>query len=170
MPLMCLLAMMIATSLDVKAQEVAIDLLPGWNWIAYPYPDTIELNTALGSFTPIVGDIIKSKDGNSSYLFGRWRGAVQSMNAGEGYHYYSNRTEPITVVFGLPSIPIGPLTVATSEPSNITSTTAICGGSAVSNDGTSILMKGVCWATHPQPTTNDAYRKTETAREISRQQ
>ena len=154
--LMSLVAMM-AASTSLKAQEVAIELVPGWNWIAYPYAETVDLNTALGSFTPAVGDMIKSQFGNSTYSYGRWRGAVQSLNAGEGYHYFSNRTEPVILVFGLPSIPIGTLTVTTSEPTNITSTTAACGGSAVSNDDTSILMKGVCWATHPQPTTNDSY-------------
>ena len=154
--LVSLLAMM-AASTSLKAQEVAIELVPGWNWIAYPYAETVDLNTALGSFTPAVGDMVKSQFGNSTYSYGRWRGAVQSLNAGEGYHYFSNRTEPVILVFGLPSIPIGTLTVTTSEPTNITSTTAACGGSAVSNDGTTILMKGVCWATHPQPTTNDSY-------------
>ena len=154
--LMSLVAMM-AASTSLKAQEVAIELVPGWNWIAYPYAETVDLNTALGSFTPAVGDMIKSQFGNSTYSYGRWRGAVQSLNAGEGYHYFSSRTEPVVLVFGLPSIPMGTLTVTTSEPTNITSTTATCGGSAVSNDSTSILMKGVCWATHPQPTTNDSY-------------
>ncbi len=158
--LMSLVAMM-AASTSLKAQDVAIELVPGWNWIAYPYAETVDLNTALGSFTPAVGDMIKSQFGNSTYSYGRWRGAVQSLNAGEGYHYFSNRTEPVILVFGLPSIPIGTLTVTTSEPTNITSTTAACGGSAVSNDDTSVLMKGVCWATHPEPTTNDSYLEIE---------
>lgn len=153
---LCITVMFMAGT-NLKAQEVTLELLPGWNWIAYPYCETVDLTTAFGSFTPMTGDIIKSQYGSSSFRYGQWRGAVQNLNAGEGYHYFSTRTEPVILVFGLPSIPIGPLTVTTSEPTNITSTTATCGGSAVSNDGTSILMKGVCWATHPQPTTNDSY-------------
>jgi hypothetical protein len=153
---LCITVMFMAGT-NLKAQEVTLELLPGWNWIAYPYCETVDLTTAFGSFTPMTGDIIKSQYGSSSFRYSQWRGAVQNLNAGEGYHYFSTRTEPVILVFGLPSIPIGPLTVTTSEPTNITSTTATCGGSAVSNDGTSILMKGVCWATHPQPTTNDSY-------------
>ena len=156
MLLMCLSAM-IAASPSAKAQEIVIDLFPGWNWISYPNAEDMQVGEALGDFVPMEGDRIRSKFGMSSYGGGRWRGAVTHFMPGWGYMYYSNRDEMVSFVFNKPPMPTGTLTVTTGELANITSTTAVCGGSAVSNDGTTILMKGVCWATHSQPTTNDSY-------------
>ena len=158
--MMCLLAMM-AASLSAKAQEVTISLWPGWNWISYPNAEVMDVASALGEFVPMNGDKIKSQFTNSAYYNGYWRGGVTHFMPGYGYMYYSNRTEVVSFVFNKPPMPTGTLIVTTGELSNITSTTAACGGSAVSNDGTSILMKGVCWATHPQPTTNDSYTEDE---------
>lgn len=45
------------------AQEVTITISPGWNWISYPRADTMELTTAMGTFTPAEGDMIKSRYG-----------------------------------------------------------------------------------------------------------
>ena len=154
--LMCLFAL-VGASLSAKAQEIVIDLFPGWNWISYPNAETMDIVTALGDFTPMSGDIINSQYSSTSYNGVRWRGGLTHFMPGWGYVYYSNRDEIVSFVFNKPPMPTGTLTVTTGELANITSTTAACGGSAVSNDGTTILMKGVCWATHPQPTTNDSY-------------
>ncbi len=64
--MMCLLAMMVA-SLSAKAQEVTITLMPGWTWISIPSSETMDFATALGSFTPAVGDRIKSQWGIATY-------------------------------------------------------------------------------------------------------
>ncbi len=154
--LICLFAMT-AASLSAKAQEITIDLWPGWNWISYPNAEPMDVVSALGSFVPAEGDIIQAQWTNANYRSGRWKGGLTHFMPGLGYKYYSNREEIVSFVFNKPPMPTGTLSVTTGELANITSTTAVCGGSAVSNDGTSILMKGVCWATHPQPTTNDSY-------------
>ena len=62
MIMMCLFVMM-AASTSLKAQQVTIPLMPGWTWISYPSTDTLDFATALGSFTPAVGDIIESQFG-----------------------------------------------------------------------------------------------------------
>ena len=154
--LICLFAMT-AASLSAKAQEVTIELWPGWNWISYPNAEPMDITSALGSFVPMEGDMIQAQWTNANYRSGRWKGGLTHFMPGLGYKYYSNREEIVSFVFNKPPMPTGTLTVTTGELANITSTTAACGGSAVSNDGTTILMKGVCWATHPQPTTNDSY-------------
>lgn len=154
--ILCLFAMT-AMSLSVKAQEIIINLNPGWNWISYPNAEAMGVAAALGDFTPMSGDIINSQYGSTSYTGGRWRGGLTQFIPGWGYMYYSTREEPVSFTFATPSAPEGVLTLITNEPTDITLTTAICGGSVVSNDGTPILMKGICWATHSQPTTNDSY-------------
>ena len=82
--MICLLAMMSA-SLSAKAQEVTITLMPGWTWISVPSTETMDFATALGSFTPAVGDRIKSQWGNATYKGnGEWRGQISEFYPGYG--------------------------------------------------------------------------------------
>ena len=158
--MVCLLAM-ISESLNAKAQEVTFLLRPGWNWIAYPYPESASIETAFGDFEPVSGDIIESEFEYSEYFEGYgWFGEIQNLEPGKGYIYYSNRTGPVTIVFGTPNSQ-SQVTVTTSEPMLITAVSAMCGGEVTTNDGTYILLKGICWATHPYPTTDDDYTENE---------
>ena len=151
--LMCMVAIMtVKTSL--WAQEVTIELTPGYNWISIPSTDTLDFATALGDFTPGQGDIIKSWYCSFTYRNGQWRGnGPQLFYPGCGYQYKSNRTEPVMVTFNIQQFTTQVM-VATSEPIDITRNSAICGGSVVSNDGdyVPVTLKGVCWGTNPNPT------------------
>ncbi len=150
MIMVCVLAMM-AACLSAKAQEVTITLYPGNTWISYPRSEMLDINTALGDFVPAEGDIIKSQFTSSTYRNGYWRGGVTHFMPGWGYMYYSNRTEVVSFVFGETA---PQLTVTTAEPMEITAISAISGGSLTSSDGSYIVVleKGICWATHPNPT------------------
>ena len=55
-----------------------------------------------------------------------------------------------TTVSGLPK-------VTTSEVSDITINSAICGGKVLSGGGFEVLARGVCWSTNPNPTISDSY-------------
>lgn len=147
---LCMTVVM-SVSLSAKAQDVTITLYPGWNWISYPKAEVLDINTALGDFVPVDGDMIKSQFSNSVFSNGYWRGGVTHFMPGWGYHYYSNRTEIVSFVFGPPA---PQLIVTTAEPTNITAISAVSGGSLSSFDGSYIfvLEKGICWATHPNPT------------------
>lgn len=153
----CLITIM-AVSLNVKAQEVTITLTPGWTWISFPGTDTLNFATAMGSFIPMSGDLIKSQWGNASYMNGQWRGQVSQFYPGFGYMYYSNRTTPVTVTFNLQN-PAPQVVVTTSEPTNITTESAVCGGDVTPFNGNStmVLLKGICWSLNPNPTVNDNY-------------
>ena len=152
---MCLLTML-AASTGLKAQEVTINLIPGWTWISYPKAEVMDIATALGDFVPMEGDIIKSQYSNASYLNGQWRGRLQHFTPGLGYMYYSMRGEPVTLVFGS-STPQAQVSVTTSEPMLITAISAMGGGEVTTEDGVFIIAKGLCWATHENPTTNDDF-------------
>jgi hypothetical protein len=56
----------------------------------------------------------------------------------------------VTVNFLVPSI-------STDEISNITETTAICGGNVTFDGGATVTARGVCWSTTQNPTTNDSH-------------
>ena len=154
--MMFFLTVMVTASISAKAQEVTITLFSGWNWISYPNPEMQDINTALGDFTPVNGDIIKSQYGSSSYINGYWRGSVTHFMPGWGYKYYSNRIETVSFVFGTP---VPQLIVTTTEPSEITMSSAICGGNVISCDGNyvPIIVRGICWSCTPNPTFNDDY-------------
>ena len=154
--LISLLTMMTASH-GAKAQEVTIDLVPGWNYIAYPYPTTVELNTFLSSITPMNGDIIKSFYGSSLYLNGRWRGAITILYPGEGYHYFSNNSEIITLVLDNPIVPEETITITTGEPAGITAVSAVVGAFVTIGDDNHIFARGICWGTEPDPNVDDNY-------------
>ena len=151
------LLVMTLQSHHVFAQSVTITLMPDWNWISVPMMDTLDFETALGSFTPAVGDMIKSQWSNASYRAdGHWRGQISQFYPGYGYKYYSNRTMPVTVTFNAQQ-PAPQVIVTTTEPMLITAISAMGGGGVTVNDGTYIIVKGLCWATHENPTTNDDF-------------
>ena len=90
---------MFAAGTGLKAQEITIPLNPGWTWISYPNSDTLSIDSALGTFTPAAGDIIKSQWGNASYVDGQWRGNLSLFYPGYGYMYKSNLTTPVPFAF-----------------------------------------------------------------------
>ena len=146
--LLFLLAIM-AASLSVKAQEVTILLNPGWTWIGYPGTDTLNLETAFGSFTPMEGDIIKAQVGNAEFYDGYgWYGTMATIMPGKGYMYKSNRTEPIAVTV---SMPFPQQSVTTAEPTDITATSAVVGGTVTIGEGNHVFVRGVCWGTESMP-------------------
>ena len=136
------------------AQEIVIELNPGWTWIGYPNAVAMDVATALGDFTPMPGDIINSQYSSTSYNGQRWRGGLTHFMPGWGYMYYSNREEPVSFVFA-GSTPQSQVQVTTSEPMLITGNSAMGGGEVTVSDGTYILVRGLCWATHENPTTNE---------------
>ena len=61
---------------------------------------------------------------------------------------------PVTVTFNAQQ-PTQQVVVTTDTPQFITGNSAMGGGEVTVNDGTYILVKGLCWATHENPTTNE---------------
>ena len=146
--LMCLAAML-AAGTGLKAQEVTITLMPGWTWISIPSTETMDFATALGSFTPAVGDRIKSQWGIATYRGnGEWRGQLSEFYPGYGYMYYSARLMPVSVTMGEP-LPFE--AVSTAEPTGVTATGATVGGTVSVSEGNHVFVRGVCWGTEEMP-------------------
>ena len=153
--ILCLVAMM-AANLSLKAQEITITLNPGWNWISYPNTMAMDVSEAFGDFVPMVGDIVKSRLGSSTYINGQWRGGVTQFTPGWGYMYYSSRIETISFVFVQSTSSF----VVTDIPANITATSAVVGGTVTIAEGNHIFARGVCWGTEPNPDI-DGYHTTD---------
>ncbi len=154
---MCLAAMA-AAGTSLKAQEVTIVLNPGWTWISNPSTDTLDFATALGSFTPAVGDIIKSQWGSASYMGGQWRGTISQFYPGYGYKYKSKRTVPVQLTMGTP---LPQVSVTTAEPGDITATSAVVGSTVTIGEGNHLYARGVCWGTEEMPTVDGSHTSGE---------
>ena len=141
------LAVLMAVGLSAKAQEVTVNLIPGWTWISYPHTEVMDIETVLGDFVPMQGDIIKSQFSQTVYINGQWVGGLRQFTPGIGYKYYSNRTEDVEFVFAQASNSV----VTTATPTDITATSAVVGGTVTVPEGGHVFLRGVCWGTEPNP-------------------
>ena len=87
---------------------------------------------------------------NVSGLFGGTTYYVKAYASYDGRIVYGDRINFIT------QPPVSP-TVSTSTVSNITATTATCGGNVTFNGGAIVTERGICWSTSSNPTVNNAY-------------
>lgn len=157
-PLFLLFFVAVFTMLSHNAftQEVTINLQPGWNWIGYPKAEAMDISTALGSFSPMEGDVIKSQSKFTMYQDGEWSGNLTQFMPGGGYMYLSNRTYAVDIVIG-GAVP--QLLITLDAPYDITTTAATCIGDVNVEPGSnlSVILKGMCWGGNPNPTLNDNY-------------
>ena len=77
----------------------AITIYPGWNWIGFPSSEELNLEEALADFEAEEGDQLTEAELYTEYGFGMWIGDVATLVPGRGYMYFSNSTQPKTLVF-----------------------------------------------------------------------
>jgi hypothetical protein len=72
----------------VDPSGVNIPISAGWNWIGYVPNYPLPVSTALGSLTPLNGDIIKGQTAFAQYVAGfGWLGSLQYMEPPKGYQF-----------------------------------------------------------------------------------
>lgn len=80
-----------------------ITINKGWNWIGYPVNQSVSVSAAMGGFTPEADDIIKGRNGYSTYIsypgYTMWYGTLNTMEPGNGYMYKSNSNTAKSLVF-----------------------------------------------------------------------
>ena len=81
-----------------------IPIINGWNWVSYPYNQSMSVNDALSGFTPEANDQIKSRDnGYAIYIsygsYHLWQGTLNTLEPGQGYMYLSNSNEQKSLVY-----------------------------------------------------------------------
>ncbi len=73
----------------------------GWNWIGYPYSQSVSVDAAMAGFTPEPNDVIKGRSNASMYLsyggYQGWYGQLNTLEPGQGYMYrsYSDATKTL---------------------------------------------------------------------------
>jgi hypothetical protein len=87
---------------QVDIESIAIPLVTGWNWIGFPSPANIELNTALGQLNFSNNDFIKGQNGFALYdnKLG-WIGSLTYLAPQSGYML--KMTNPGTLTFPNPA-------------------------------------------------------------------
>ena len=83
----------------VNPVDHAIEINPGWNWIGFPCGQELSLEEALADFEAEEGDQFAEAELYTEYGFGMWIGDVATLVPGQGYMYFSNSTQPKTLVF-----------------------------------------------------------------------
>lgn len=75
-----------------------INIASGWNWIGFPYNQSMPLGTALSGMQPHDGDVIKDMATSATYSGNAWEGSLTQMEPGKGYMYL-NTGDVITLTF-----------------------------------------------------------------------
>ena len=83
----------------VNPAECEIPIANGWNWIAYPLPESKTVTDALAGFQPSNGDNIKTQGGSAIYRNGHWIPGTFTFEPGKSYTYKSTATEQKTLIF-----------------------------------------------------------------------
>ena len=92
---------------------------------------------------------------NSGYVFANWteNGSVVSDDSNYTFTVTGNRT----LVANFNVHQVNQPTVTTNAVTNITETTATCGGNVTSDGGADVTERGVCWNTRQRPTIDDPH-------------
>ena len=88
------------TGVQVNPSEYEITIHNGVNWIGFLPAESMSVGEAFAGLNPAIGDVVKSKDGSSSYNGISWRGSVQTLEPGQGYIYQSTASDDKTFTFG----------------------------------------------------------------------
>ncbi|MBR5725639.1 MAG: PKD domain-containing protein [Muribaculaceae bacterium] len=87
------------TGVAVDPSEYEITIHYGNNWIGCLTSESISVTEAFAGLSPEIGDVVKSKTGSATYYSTGWRGALQTLEPGQGYMYQSKATEDKTFTF-----------------------------------------------------------------------
>ena len=93
---------MIVVSDDAEAMAISVEGMPinpaenpitiaaGSSWFAFQLTESMTVADAFASFPAVNGDIIKSSSGGVATYNNRWRGALSTLEPGQGYIFNSS--------------------------------------------------------------------------------
>ena len=86
------------TGMPINPAEHPVTIQSGSNWIAFPLSENMTVSDAFAGFA-VNGDKVKSRNNNTQYLRGLWRGLLTTLVPCQGYIYISNTQETRTFTF-----------------------------------------------------------------------
>ena len=91
---------------------------------------------------------------------GNYSSHLIDLEAGTKYYVRAYIDNGYEIIYGeevsFTTLPPSAPAIITSSVNSITPTSAICGGSVVTDGGSPILARGVCWSATPNPTTSNS--------------
>jgi uncharacterized protein len=111
-------------------------------WSTSPNPTTENNSTNDGTGTGNFTSMMSSLEANTTYYVKAF--ATNS----EGTAYGNQRTFTTTNNSSIPTLTTKPIT-------NSTETSALTGGNITNDGGSDVTVRGVCWSTNPNPTTDN---------------
>ena len=131
---------------EITADNGSPVLARGVCWGTSSNPDTTNNHTSDGTGTGTFASVLSGLSPNTQYYVRAYATSIYGTR-------YANEVE-----FNTGQSATTPF-VSTFQITNITQTTATCGGNVVADGGADVTVRGVCWSTTPYPTTSDS--KTE---------
>ena len=100
-------------------------------------------------------DNSKTMDGVDT---GCYNSSLEGLLAGTTYYVRAYATNNVGIAYGEEQIftTLTMPSVTTAIVSNVTEITAACGGSVISDGGTTVIARGVCWDISPNPTVDNS--------------
>ncbi|MBQ6155573.1 MAG: choice-of-anchor J domain-containing protein [Bacteroidales bacterium] len=115
-------------------------------WSTSQNPTLSDSYTTDGNGTGAFNSSITGLTANTTYYVR----AYATNSAGTAYGSEQSFTTSSNPFFSLP-------TITTATVSDITETTATCGGEVTADGGAAVTARGVCWSTSQNPTLSDSY-------------
>ena len=120
-------------------------------------------NATVDNFVVVYGETMDLKDGKTETCEisnNNISVSLTGLNSGTCYYFcfeYSNQKDSgKTDVMEFTTLSLLSPVVSTNEVTEITMTSAVCGGAVVNDGGDAITAKGVCWSLEENPTVEDA--------------
>ena len=102
---------------------------------------------------------VKDKHTNDAKELGNFTSKLTGLIPDTKYYIRAYAFNKADIGYGnevtFTTIPIALATLSTASIDSITSATAVCGGNITSDGGGAIIERGICWAIHQNPTTDD---------------
>lgn len=83
----------------INPAEHPVTIRNGYNWIAFPFNQSMSINAALAGFSAVSNDLIKSSTNNTIFTRGAWRGALTTFEPSQGYIFKSVKLEDRILTF-----------------------------------------------------------------------
>ena len=87
------------TGVPVNPADYEVTISYGSNWIGFLPSESMSVEEAFSGLNPVAGDVVKSKDGSSSFNGTSWRGSLNILEPGLGYIYQSKASGSKTFIF-----------------------------------------------------------------------
>ena len=87
------------TGVPVDPAAYEITIVYGNNEIGFLCGESMSVGEAFSGLNPVVGDVVKSKTGSTTYYSNGWRGSLGTLEPGQGYIYQSKATGEKTFTF-----------------------------------------------------------------------